>query len=251
MAPVSTLARRGVLDVLVTLRDYAIVTYAVEPDALARQLAPGFTPQMFVLADGRQCALVSAVVFTDVDFRWRALGWPRFRFGQTNYRAYVQYGGRDVVWFLGTTLATRFVAIPRLLWQMPWHRVRMQFDCRWDGERCESFGMTARGPWGAAELTARGSTVGIGVLEGVASIEQAQRLLTHPTEGYFRRTRDGTIATYTIDHAPLVLQRATEVHARFDVFERLGLVAPSAVPHSVLLQRSTDYAIHLPPRRLS
>jgi hypothetical protein len=35
--------------------------------------------------------------------------------------------------------------------------------------------------------------------------------------------------------------------ARYAVFERLGHVGPAAKPHSVLLQRSVEFDVHLPP----
>lgn len=241
------LPARGWLDVLVTLRHFAIVTYDVDPDALGAHLPPGIEPEVFTLAGGRARALVSAVTFLDVGFRLRVFPWPRFSFGQVNYRAYVLRDGARAAWFFGTSLATPFVLVPRLLWGMPWRHARMRFDAVWSGERCERYALSVHGRWGAARLTAHGSGEPTGVLDGFASEEDTAIALTHPTEGYFRR-RDGRVGTYSIDHAPLRMQRAVDVEARFEVYEGLGLVAPGQTPHSVLLQRETDYVIHLPPR---
>jgi len=41
-------------DVITMLADFAILTWAVEPAALARHLAPGFEPDIRTLDDGRQ-----------------------------------------------------------------------------------------------------------------------------------------------------------------------------------------------------
>ncbi|WP_158501969.1 DUF2071 domain-containing protein [Vitiosangium sp. GDMCC 1.1324] len=60
----------GPWDVTTLLLDFAIVTYAVTPEALAWHLPPGFEPDTFVLADGRRVAFVSAVPFRDRDFRF-------------------------------------------------------------------------------------------------------------------------------------------------------------------------------------
>src|SRR5438067_1238552 len=87
----------GLADVTSTLADFAIVTFAVSPDALARHLAPSVTPEIVTLDDGRRAALVSAVPFFDLDFRFGFAPWLRFRFGQTNYRAYVWWRGRRAV----------------------------------------------------------------------------------------------------------------------------------------------------------
>lgn len=242
-------ARRGLLDVLVTLRHFAIVTFAVRPEALARQLAPGFEPEVFGLADGSQRALISAVAFLDVGFRFRVMPWPRFTFGQTNYRAYVRHEGERCAWFFGTSLATPFVLVPRWIWRMPWHHARMRFDVAWSGERCARYALTTRGGWGAADVRLAGTDEPTGTLDGFADDDETALVLTHPTDGYFRRS-DGRVATYSIWHAPLVMRRATAERAHFEVFEELGLVEHDQAPHSVLVQRETDYVIFLPPRAL-
>src|ERR1700761_9540443 len=77
------------LAVATTLRAFAIVTYAVDPAALAKLLPSGFEPEVFDLEDGSRRALISAVPFQDIDFRFNSCPWPEFSFGQTNYRAYV------------------------------------------------------------------------------------------------------------------------------------------------------------------
>jgi len=103
-------------DVTTTLADFAIITYAVDPTTLAALLPKEFAPEVFTLNEGRRVAFVSAVPFRDLDFRFNFAPWLKFRFGQTNYRAYVTYQGQRCVWFFGTSLATAWVLIPRYAW---------------------------------------------------------------------------------------------------------------------------------------
>jgi len=243
------LPRRGLLDLHVTLRHFAITSFAVPVEGLARYLPPGFTPEVLVLAEGER-ALVSAVSFLDVGMRFRLMPWPRFTCGQTNYRAYVRHAGRRVAWFFATTLDSPLVLMPRLVWSMPWHRARMAFDVGWTGDRCERYLLRTTGAVGAVELDVEGSAEPTGSLEGFRDEDETRIVLTHPTEGFFTR-RGGGVATYAIWHAPLTMQRARPTRARFQLFEDLGLVQPDTQPHSVLLQRETDYAIYLPPRRIA
>jgi hypothetical protein len=120
-------------DVTTTLADFAIITFAVDPAALAALLPDGFAPEVFTLDGGRRVAFVSAVPFRDLDFRFGFAPWLKFRFGQTNYRAYVTHRGQRCVWFFGTSLSTNWVAIPRYAWKLPWHPARIGIEADWDG----------------------------------------------------------------------------------------------------------------------
>lgn len=241
-------ATRG-LDVITTLADFVIVTWAVEPSALARHLPPGFEPDVRVLDDGRRVALVSAVPFRDLDFRFSFAPWLRFRMGQTNYRAYVVREGRRCAWFFGTSLTRPFVVVPRWLWRLPWHGARMRFDVTWDGEVCTRYALMTRSDWAPLELALEGTNEPMERLDGFADAEDTLVVLTHPLDGYFQRT-DGRVGTYSIWHAPLVLRRARVTIAKVPLFERLGLVSSGQPPHSALVQRRTEFVIRLPPRVL-
>jgi uncharacterized protein YqjF (DUF2071 family) len=236
--------------VTTTLADFAIITYAVEPDALAALLPNGFAPDRFTLAAGRSVAFVSAVPFRDLDFRFGFAPWLKFHFAQTNYRAYVTYQGQRCVWFFGTSLATNWVAIPRYWWKLPWHPARIQIETAWDGGRCTRYRLATTAAWGSAAAELEGGDEPTGRLDGFADAEETAVVLTHPLAGYYRR-RDGHLGSYSVWHERLDLRRGTVRNARFHVFEDLGLIAPGAVPHSVLIQRQTEFIIRLPPRRVT
>jgi hypothetical protein len=237
---------RSGFEVTTTLRDFAIVTYAVDPERLAASLPGDFEVETFTRDDGSRCAFVSAVPFHDVDFRLSPLRWWRFSFGQINYRAYVRYHGVRAVWFFGTVLGSPIVAIPRYLWRLPWHHARIAIAAGWEGERCDRYVLNARGAWGGATFRATGTAEPMGRIDGFSGAEETGIVLTHPLRGYFRR-RDGRLGTYSVRHERLHPMRGNAEHARFSVFEELGLVAPDAKPHSVLLQRATEFVIELPP----
>ena len=56
------------------LDHFAIISYRVEPDLVARHLPAGVVLEVFRFDDGVCGALVSAVVFRDRDFHFRGCG---------------------------------------------------------------------------------------------------------------------------------------------------------------------------------
>lgn len=168
---------------------------------------------------------------------------------QTNYRAYVRCGDERVVWFFGTALASPFVMLPRHAWQLPWHRMHVARRGVWRGDALTSLDWHARAEGAGETLRVRGTGRALHQLDGFADVESTHRVLTHPTRG-FLRTRRGRIVTYGVWHAPLVMEEAEVDEARFERFEKLGLVQPGQAPHSVLVQRTTDFLVRLPPRRV-
>jgi hypothetical protein len=241
--------RPGPLTALTTLEDIALVTYDIDPDALADLLPDWIEPDVVTLADGRRRALVSAVSFRDVDFRFRLAPFVRLGMVQTNYRAYVRAGGERAVWFLGSTLSSRSIEVPRRLWSMPWHRVDATLEAAWTDGVCTRWRSTATGPWGGMDVEATGTADPMGALDGMADEAETARFLTHPLAGYYRRL-DGQVAGYRVWHAPMLPTRGDVVRARYDVLERAGLVETGQAAHSVLLERRSDFVVYLPPRLL-
>jgi uncharacterized protein YqjF (DUF2071 family) len=243
------------LAVETTLHHMVSVTYAVDPEKLRRHLHRRFEPDCISL-DGRgPTALVSVVTFLDRDFRFVACPWPTSTFGQTNYRAYVTDSetGEHVAWFFGTCLDSISVAIPRHLWQLPWHRARLDFKCPYDeGTACyTSFAVATRSAWAPADLVVADSGQSPRRLEGFTNLESGLVVLTHPLRGYFFR-RDGALGTYNVWHDRLETTEGSILKARYPLLQRLGLVQEDTTHcvHSVLLQRSVDFTIYLPPIKL-
>ena len=102
------------IDVLCKLKHFAIITYAVDPARFA-----GLFPDRFKLdtveINSEEKALISVVPFIDVDFTSAVYSFPKFTMGQTNYRIYIidKQTNERCVWFLGTTLDSWTLAIPK------------------------------------------------------------------------------------------------------------------------------------------
>lgn len=235
-----------------TLHHFAIVTYLVDPDALRRHLHPRFEPDVLDRGQGAGRSAVSVVTFLDRDFRFAGLPWVRASFGQTNYRAYVtdRDTGEHVVWFFGTCVDSMTVAIPRYGWKLPWHRARFTFDCDYDAhtQRYRSFAVGTTSVWAPATVALEDTGHAPLQLDGFADLECGLVFLTHPLRGYFYR-RDGALGSYSIWHERLRPTEGRATAARYALLDTLGLVplGDTGSIHSVLIQKSVDFTIYLPP----
>lgn len=237
----------GLRDATTKLLDFALITWAVAPEALARHLPDGLEPDVFTLDDGREVAFISAVPFRDADFHFHFAPFYKIAMGQTNYRAYVRHGEQRAVWFFGTTLTGFWIRIPRDAWKLPWHGAEMTFDTAWDGEVCTRYELEATSDWAPARLSMAGTDRPMGRLDGFADEEEAAVVLTHPLIGHYYRA-DGQVGSYSVWHDRLELRHAEVARAHFPLFEQLELIEPGAPPHSALVQRETTFVIFLPPR---
>ena len=242
-------------DVVARLGHFAIVTWAVDPARVRPHVDERYALDVYPGPDGAPRVWVSAVPFEDQDFHVLAAPWARFRMGQTNYRTYVvdRETGARAVWFWGTTLGHWTVAVPHLAWRLPWHHGRVAFDCAWDEEagRYARYRMRTRSRWAPAALDLEDTGEPVRGVEGWPDLEEGLLALTHPLTGFYRR-RDGVLGTYAIWHDRLRPTVGRLRSARFGLFDRLGVVpyAEQARPHSVLVQRSTEFTVYLPPQRV-
>jgi uncharacterized protein DUF2071 len=246
---------RTTLTTETTLKHFVTVTYTVDPDALRRHLHPRFEPDCIRDAVSSTRALVSVVTFLDRDFRLAAFPWFKSHFGQTNYRSYVldTETGRHVAWFFGTCLDSAAVAVPRHLWRLPWHRCRMEFDCRYDdsAKRYACLEVRTQSRWAPAMLKVDDSGTPPSRLPGFATLEAGLVLLSQPTRGFYFR-RDGVLGSYSIWHDRLRQTQGSVSEASFGLLHDLELVplGDRGEVHSVLIQPSVDFTIYLPPRRV-
>lgn len=240
------------IDVQTSLAHFAIITYLIDPAAARRLIHDRFELDLLEV-DGLSYALLSVVPFVDFDFRFTNLPWFNWRFGQTNYRIYVTDSetGEHVVWFLGTTLDSNSVVIPRYLWKLPWHRGQIRFDCEFDeaNKRYAKYRMVTSNSWADGEVELQDSGEMPSQLDGFSTVESGLVLLTHPRLGYYYR-RDGKLGTYSIWHDRLEPSLSNVSRARFDLLDRLQLTRSGDLSnvHSVLICRQADFTVYLPPR---
>lgn len=240
------------IDVLCKLQHFAIITYAVDPMRFA-----GLMPARFALdtveIDGSENALISVVPFIDVDFTSAVFPFPKFTMGQTNYRIYVidRLTGERCVWFLGTTLDSWTLLVPRMIWNLPWHSGKVSFDCEFDEAhgRYTRYKMRTKASWAPAEVELKQDGDEDLCFPGFPDIETGLVFLTHPLAGFYHR-RDGQLGTYRVWHKQLVVRAARLESARFGLLDRMGLVsvAEQQLPYSVLVEPINEFTIYLPPR---
>ena len=202
--------------------------------------------------DGCKRALLSVVPFVDFDFHFTGFPWFKWTFGQTNYRIYVTDSetGEHVVWFLGTTLDSTSVAIPRYLWKLPWHRGHIQFDCEYDESRraYSKYRMKTSKSWADACFELEDSGKAPTELLGFDNLETGLVVLTHPRIGYYYR-RDGRLGSYSIWHDRLEPNVGSMISSKFELLDQLQLTDSSDARnvHSVLVMNRADFTVYLPP----
>lgn len=213
------------------LEDFAIITWAVDPDRLRPLLPPGFEPE-----ERSGTAHVAMVAFRNRGFHFRAAPFVRLTCCQADYRTFVRYGGERGVWFLGGSLSSRLVKVATSLWKMPWHYDSIEIATSSEGESDSRWTLAATGGWGAASVTL--TTTG-------RAFDEAT-----PLVGWYPRT-DGGVGRYSVWHEPLQLREAVAGETRCEVFERLGLIDAGQQPASAGVQWRVPFDVHTPPTNVT
>ncbi len=172
--------------------------------------------------------------------------------GQTNYRVYVidQETRERCVWFLGTTLDSWTLIVPRYVWQLPWHPAQIEFDCQRDLEgRYTQYKMRTQSAWATSDVHLSQSKHDPWHFEGFPNLESYQVFLTHPLAGFYHRS-DGKLGSYRVWHGRLNPKPATLHYARFELLAKLNLVCyeDQLKPYSVLIEPINEFTIYLPPK---
>lgn len=239
------------IDVLCGLQHFAIVTYAVPANRFE-----GMFPNRFKLdsitIDGREMGLISVVPFIDVDFTSAVYPFPKFTMGQTNYRIYIidTETGERCVWFLGTTLDSWTITVPRYIWNLPWYSGKVRFDCEFNKHSglYDKYEMSTDSNWAKATVKLGQSESDAFNFPGFPNTETALVYLTHPLAGFYFR-RDGKLGTYRVWHKKLEVKPAHLQFADFKLLSNLGIVQESeqCTPYSVLIEPINEFTIYLPP----
>ena len=242
------------LDVQCKLQHFALITYAIDP-ARFKDIIPSRFQLDTIEYKAKTVALMSVVPFIDVDFTSAVYPFPKFKMGQTNYRVYVidRETNERCVWFLGTTLDSWTVIVPRYIWQLPWHPAAIEFNCEQDKDGFyRQYKMKTQSQWASSEVHLSQSKDDLWHFEGFPDQESYQVFLTHPLAGFYHR-RDGKLGSYRVWHGQLEPKPARLISARFDLLSRLNLVSDSEQqqPYSVLIEAINEFTIYLPPKVLT
>ncbi len=245
------------MDARTTLRHFALITYAVAPERLAKVIpADDFEVARFQTQNGER-AFFSVAAFLDVDFQFpRFAPGINFQFYQTNHRAYIieKKTRQPVVWFFGTNLGSQLVHLPRALWKIPWHFSKYTADCQFNSiaNRYEKYVYNFNSDWCRGEIKIRDTGEPISVLDGFSTMDEMKLLLTHPVRGFYRRL-DECIGTYQIWHEEMTFTRGVAEHLYFSLYEKLELLTQAEMqsPHSIFLCPEVEFDIQLPPKSFS
>ncbi len=239
------------IDVVCGLKHFSIITYAV-PAARFHGIFPERFELDTISINGQEMGLVSVVPFIDVDFTSAAFPFPRFTMGQTNYRIYIidRSTGEKCVWFLGTTLDSWTLSVPRYLWNLPWHKGKVSFECNFNESTglYERYKMDTLSTWAPASVELTQLEDNPSNFPGFPDTESALVYLTHPLAGFYYR-RDGRLGTYRVWHNELKVRPAFLKSAKFGLLADLGIVKLSEQnsPYSVLIEPINEFTIYLPP----
>lgn len=239
------------MDAQCKLQHFALVTYAIDPARLE-----GMLPHRFKLDtiqyQGKEQALISVVAFVMLNLTSAVFPFPKVSMGQIDYRIYVidQHTQQRCVWFIGTTVDSWTLPIPRTVWQLPWHAGISYFNCLQDAEGYyQHYKMQTQSEWASAELQLCQSKQDEWHYAGFPDLESYLVFLTYPLAGFYHR-RDGQLGTYRVWHERLQPKPAQLLHAKFDLLERLNLVSfeDQLNPYSVLIEPMNEFTIYLPPQ---
>lgn len=238
------------IDVQCKLQHFALITYAIDPEKF-KDIIPTRFKLDTIIYEGQEKALMSVVPFIDIDFTSAVCPFPKFRMGQTNYRVYVidQTTQERCVWFIGTTLDSWTLFIPRHIWMLPWHTAQIHFDCQQDHlGYYQSYKMKTQSSWASAQVELCQSAKDAWTFTGFPDLEHYLVYLTHPLIGFYQR-RDNKLGTYRVWHDRLQPKPAQLISAKFDLLIRLNLVSieEQQHPYSVLIEPINEFTIYLPP----
>lgn len=240
------------IDIFCKLKHFSIITYTIPPDRV-RKLIPDRFELDTIQINGEPKALISVVPFIDVDFTSAVFPFPNFTMGQTNYRIYIidKKTGERAVWFLGTTLDSWTLIVPKKLWNLPWYSGKVSFDCDFNVKKniYSKYKMSTKAKWAPAEVELIQDESLKFSFEGFPDTETALVYLTQPLAGFYHR-RDNKLGVYRVWHERLEVTPAKLKSANFGLLTKLNIVTleEQQNPYSVMIEPINEFTIYLPPK---
>ncbi|MDQ4143953.1 MAG: DUF2071 domain-containing protein [Actinomycetota bacterium] len=230
----------------VDVENFALVTHRVPAERVEPHVPEELRLQTFEDADGRYC-LVSASCFCNSRFRVTGLAYPHLTFNESTYRIYVDYNGRQGVFFIG-----RYLGHPlAVAGQKTLHKDTWLADFDLAIERSElgypSYDFRATGPRGETSfsITAEEDPKKRDPFESAWDHTQ---FITYRISGLFLSTLGGP-GHMPVSHPHMRCVEGVMHEGRFDLWEELGILDPDETlePYSVLVAPRVPFTLH-PPR---
>lgn len=222
----------------VTLRDFALISYAVPKQRLLAHLPPPLTLDTR-LVDGHETAFVSVGCFKNEGLHWAASPLPRLSFPQLTFRTYVTSPRGPAIFFLATGLGTisSFLTEGVLLRRSLFGKIRIDTDTRAGIPGYVSYGCHAR--FGSRVVHFRTRAQGVPEAKGpFVDAEEGVLFLTQRLTGYFIAP-GGLLMEQRVAHPPMSPWAGQALEeAKIDLLEEMGILrhAELSQPFSVLIE---------------
>ncbi|MBI5512814.1 MAG: DUF2071 domain-containing protein [Deltaproteobacteria bacterium] len=228
------------LTISTTLEHLTLVTWLV-PEARLRGLLPAGLAPSVVPSPGGPLGMFSLAVMVERGMAFRLAPWLGLTFPQLNERAYVTLadGSGAGVYFWRSQVASRSYALPRYGLGLPYERAQLSLEVS-DERRILSRDGT---PVLDVEVGASQPAP-----EGV-DLDRVREVTGNPMVGY-SLLRGRRLAAFPVEHPPIAFQeaRVRAVDPRGMVAE--GALEPGQAPAVAVYAASSEFVIHLPPRRV-
>lgn len=231
----------------VDVEHFALVTHAVPAERVRAHLPDEYELETFRAPDGSERAFVSATCFCNRNFRAYALAYPRLTFNESTYRTYVRRESKRGVYFFGRYLGRGLAAASERLFDQ--HAFLGEFEVKIDRTEkgYELYECSVSSDRGDTQFALQAVDTPP-PQQPFDSGDDLAQFITYRLHGFFTSSlgRQG--------HMPVGHRRmepfAGELHSgRFDLWERMGILAPNEVlpPYSVLVQPPIPFTLY-PPR---
>ena len=221
------------------LQDFVYVNYAVPKQRLQKHI-PKPLKLITKKINKKECGFVSVVYFRYKDLHW--IPYPRFNFGQVNYRTYVRdKQGKKAVYFLKTTLDSRkYTAFARFFLRAP---VKSSKLVTFGIHRAVKI-KNKTGP--GLNLSLLKETT-FSLPKGFTSREALLSFFAQIPLGYYS-TPESMLMKIRVKHLKPKFIPCTLNNAYFKVLEQLKLLnkAEMKKPHSVFSLKDLDFEIGRP-----
>ncbi len=225
------------------MRNFAIITHAVPVERVRPHVPERFRIQTFDIGGETRC-LVSATCFCNTGFRYSGLPYPRMTFNESTYRVYVDYDGRNGVFFVGRYLGHPVARAAQRIFDRDVYLGDFEVETSPSDIGYDSYTCRVKSRRGETSF-ALSATNEARAQAPFATADEHTYFVTHRLHGLF------TSSTGAPGHMPVTHDRMKpwqgELRSgRFELWERLGILYPDEVADvfSVLVQSVIDFKLH-------